>query len=63
MWLYDCRYKIIRLFKNKNIKPSMLAPDAKSDRVEESKQKAEESIEEKVKLKRQKADAMSEFNE
>ena len=63
MWLYDCRYKIIRLFKNKNIKPSMLAPDAKSDRVEESKQKVEESIEEKVKLKRQKADAMSEFNE
>ena len=58
MQLYDYRNKIIRLFKNKNIKPSMRAPDAKFDRVKKSEQKFDESIGERVKLERQKSDEL-----
>ena len=54
--LYDYRNKIIKLFKYRNIKPSMRAPDAKSDRVKESEQEFDESIGERVKLRRQKTD-------
>ena len=63
MQLYDYKNKIIRLFEGNNIKSSMRAPDAKSDGVKKSEQKFDESIGERVKLKRQKADAVSKFNE
>ena len=67
--LYDGRSKIIRLFENKDIKPSDFPHNAKFkpekydkveeferekyDTVEESKQKFEESMGKRVKLKRQ----------
>ena len=41
----------------------MRAPDAKSHRVKESEQKFDESIGERVTLKRQKAYAVGEFSE
>ena len=61
MQLYNYRNKIIRLFENKNIRPSMSAYNAKSepkeyDEAERSEQKFNNSIGERVKLKRQKAD-------
>ena len=56
MNLYNGRNKIIKLFESKNITPSMYAYDAKSDGIEKSKQKFDESIGERVKLRRQKAD-------
>ena len=56
MNLYNGRYKIIKLFENNDITPSMYAYDAKSDGVEESEQKFDERIGERVKLRRQKAD-------
>ena len=56
MNLYNGRNKIIGLFENKAISPSIYVHDAKSDGVEESEQKFDESIEERVKLRRQKAD-------
>ena len=55
MNLYNSRNKIIGLFENKAISHSMYAYDAKSDRVEESERKFDESIGERVKLRRQKA--------
>ena len=55
MKLYNDRNKIIKLFEAKAIIPSMFAYDAKSDGVEESEQKFDESIGERVKLRRQKA--------
>ena len=54
MSLYSDRNKIIKLFGNKVISPSMYAYDANSDRVEESEQKFDKSIGEGVKLSRQK---------
>ena len=62
MQLYNYRNKIIRLFENKHIKLSIYAHNTESDGVEESEQKFDESIGEKVKSKRQKADAVSEFS-
>ena len=56
MNLYNGRNKIIKLFERKDITPFMYAYDAKSDGVEESEQKFDESIGERVKLRRQKAD-------
>ena len=56
MNLYNSRNKIIGLFENKAISPSMNAYDAKSDGVQESEQIFYESIGERVKLRRQKAD-------
>ena len=56
MNLYNSRNKIIGLFESKAFSPSMYAYDAKSDGVEESEQTFEESIGERVKLRRQKAD-------
>ena len=60
MQLYNVRNKIIKLFEDKDISPSIHACDAKSEpkeyEVKESEQKFEESIGERVKLKRQKAD-------
>ena len=56
MNLYNGRSEIIKLFESKDITPSMYAYDAKSDGVEESEQKFDESIGERVKLRRQKAD-------
>ena len=56
MNLYNGRNKIIKLFNSKDITPSLYAYDAKSDGVEESEQKFNESIGERVKLRRQKAD-------
>ena len=56
MKLYNGRNKIIKLFKDKSISPSMYAYDAQSDGVEESEQKFDESIEKSVKLRKQKAD-------
>ena len=56
MDLYNGRNKIIKLFESKDITPPMYAYDAKSDGVEESEQKFNESIGERVKLGRQKAD-------
>ena len=53
---YNNRSQIIRSFKEKNIKPLISAPDAKSDEVEKSEQKLDESIRERVKLRRPKAD-------
>ena len=61
MQLYNYRNKIIGLFENENIRPSNYALDAKFepreyDGVEKSEQKFDESIGERVKLRRQKAD-------
>ena len=56
MNLYNSRNKITGLFENKFITPSMYAYDAKSDGVEESEQKFDESIGERAKLRRQKVD-------
>ena len=56
MNLYNSRNKVIGLFENKAISPPMHAYDAKSDGVEESEQKFDQSIGERVKLRRQKAD-------
>ena len=56
MNLYSSRKKIIGLFESKAISPSMYAYDAKSDGVEESEQKFDKSIAERVQLRRQKAD-------
>ena len=56
MNLYNSRNKTIGLLENKAISPSMYAYDAKSDEVEESEQKFDESIGERAKLRRQKAD-------
>ena len=61
MQLYNYRNKIIRLFENKDIRPSMYTLDAKSrlgecDEAEKSEHKFNESIGERVKLRRQKAD-------
>ena len=64
MNLYNDRNKIIKLFEDKNIMPSNYALDPKYepeeyDRVEKSKQKFDESIEERVKLRRQKSDELN----
>ena len=56
MNLYNGRNKFIKIFESKDITPSMYAYDAKPDVAEESEQKFDESIEERVKLKRQEAD-------
>ena len=56
MNLYNGRNKIIKLFESKDITAFMYAYDAKSDGVEESEQKFDKSIGERVKLRRQKAD-------
>ena len=56
MNLYNGRNKIINLSKSKDITPTIYAYDAKSDGVEESEQTFDESIGERVKLRRQKAD-------
>ena len=56
MNLYNGRNKFIKIFESKDITPSMYAYDAKSDVAEESEQKFDESIGERVKLKRQEAD-------
>ena len=56
MNIYDSRNINIGLFENKASSPSMYPYDAKSDGVEESEQKIKESIRERVKLRRQKAD-------
>ena len=56
MNLCNGRNKIIKLFESKDITSSMYAFDAKSDGVEESEQRFDESIGEKLKLKRPKAD-------
>ena len=56
MLLYNGINKIIKLFEDKNIRPSNYAYNAKSDGVNESGQKFDESIGETVKLRRQKAD-------
>ena len=56
MQLYNYRNKIIRLFENKNIRPSVYAYNAKSeeyDEAEKSEQKFDENIAERVKLRRQ----------
>ena len=62
MNLYNGRNKIIKLFESKDITHFMYAYDAKSDGVEESEQKFEESIGEIVKLRRQKADDKTEIH-
>ena len=62
MQLCNYRNKIIGLFENRNIRPSAYAPHAESYGVEKSKQKFDESIRERVKLKRQKVDAVSEIS-
>ena len=54
--LYNGRNKIIKLFKDNAISPSMYAYDAESDAVEESEEGFDKSIGERVKLRRQKAD-------
>ena len=59
MNLYNDRNKIIKLFEDKVISPSMHAYDAKSDRVEESAQKFDEGIGERVNLGRQKSDELN----
>ena len=56
MNLYNGRNKIIKLFESKDITPSRYAYDAKSDGVEESEQKFDKSMGERVKVRRQKAD-------
>ena len=56
MDVYNSRNKIIRLFESKAMNPSMYAYDAKCDGVEESEQKFDESIGERVKLRIQTAD-------
>ena len=48
MNIYNGRNKIIKLFESKDITPSMYAYDAKSDGVEESEHKFDESIGERV---------------
>ena len=53
MNLYNGRNEIIKLFERKDITPSVYAYDAKSDGVEESEQKFDESIGERVKYKMQ----------
>ena len=53
MQLYNYRNKIIRLLENKYIRPSVYAHN---DGAKKSGQKFDESIGEKVKLRRQKAD-------
>ena len=55
MNLYNGRNEIIKLFESMDITPSMYAYEAKSDGVEESEYKFDESIGERVKLRRQKA--------
>ena len=62
--LYNDRNKIIKLFADKNIMPSNYALDAKSetkdyDEVEKSEEKFDESIGERVKLRRQKSDELN----
>ena len=54
MNLRNGRNKIIKLFESKDITPSMYAYDAKSNGVEESDQKFDESIGKKVNLRREK---------
>ena len=44
MDLYNSRNKIIGLFENKAISPSMYAYDAKSNEVEESEQTFDKNI-------------------
>ena len=58
MELYNYRNKIFRLFQNKNIRPSMNAKSdpEEYDGAEKSEQKFDESIGQKVKLRRKKAD-------
>ena len=61
MNLYNGRNKIIKLFEDKNILPSNYPHTAKSepkeyDEVQEPEQKFDESIGERVKLRRQKED-------
>ena len=61
MNLYNGRNKIIKLFEDKNILPSKYPHTAKSepneyDEVQEPEQKFDESIGERVKLRRQKED-------
>ena len=56
MNLYNGRNKIIKLFKDKDVNLSNYAYNAKSDGVEESEPKFYESIGQRVKLRRQKAD-------
>ena len=55
MNLYNDRNKTIKLFESKDIATPMCAYDAKSDGLEESEQKFDESIGERVKVSRQKA--------
>ena len=64
MSLYSGRNKIIKLFEDRNIKPSKYPHNAKSeskeyDGVEESEQESKESIGERVKLRRQKSDELN----
>ena len=56
MQLYNSRNKIVKLFEDKAISPSMYVYNAKSDGIEESEQKFDEIIGQKVKLSRKKAD-------
>ena len=56
MNLYNGRNKIVKLSESKDITSSKYLYDAKSDGVEESKKKFDESIGERVKLRKQKAD-------
>ena len=61
MKLYNYRNEITGLFENKNIRSSMHAYNVKSnpeeyDEAQKSEQKFDESIGERVKLRRQKAD-------
>ena len=56
MNLYNSRNKINGLFKDEAIRPPTYAYDGKSAGVEESEPKFDESIRERVKLRRQKAD-------
>ena len=63
MQLYNYRNRIIRLFKNKNIRLSVYAYNAKSepkeyDGVEKSEQKLDENTGKTVKLRRQKSDGL-----
>ena len=53
MKLYNYRNEIIRLFLNRDIRFATYKSDAKSDEVKESKQKTDESVGERVKLRRQ----------
>ena len=65
MNLYEGRNKIIKLYEDRNIKPSKYPHSAKFeateyDGVQESEQKSEES---RVKLRRQKADDKADYKE